>query len=147
MMVLDENAKVYGKAKRSYTFLSPINGYAEQHADTWVEACFDCAREIVKSFPAGIKADDILSIAFSGQMHGVVMLDENYREVRPAILHCDARSGKQVAYVKQVLGEDFIRTHLLNPVYSGFMLCSLLWVRDNEPENMKKIRYVMSVKD
>lgn len=147
MMVLDENAKVYGKAKRTYTFLSPINGYAEQRADTWVEACFDCAREIVKSFPAGIKAEDILSIAFSGQMHGVVMLDENYREVRPAILHCDARSGKQVAYVKQVLGEDLIRTHLLNPVYSGFMLCSLLWVRDNEPENMKKIRYVMSVKD
>lgn len=147
MMVLDEKGIVYAEARQSYRFDSPINGYAEQRADTWADACFICAREIVKKLPAGTTADDILSIAFSGQMHGVVMLDENYKEVRPAILHCDARSGKQVDYVNQELGADFIRTHLLNPIYSGFMLCSLLWVRDNEPENMKKIRYVMSVKD
>ena len=147
VMVLDDAGKVYAEAKRSYRFDSPINGYAEQDADTWTDVCFALVREALDKLPADARPEDILGIAFSGQMHGVVMLDENFKQVRPAILHCDARSGKQVAYVNQELGAEMIRNHLLNPVYSGFMLCSLLWVRDNEPENLKKIRYVMSPKD
>lgn len=35
----------------------------------------------------------------------------------------------------------------MNPIYSGFLLPSLLWVRENEPENYKRVRYVCLPKD
>jgi len=67
--------------------------------------------------------------------------------VRPAILHCDARSAQQVAEMKAALGEDLIRSVVLNPIYTGFLLPSLLWVRDREPHNYQRTRHAFLPKD
>ena len=75
------------------------------------------------------------------------MLDKNYQVIRPAILHCDARSDQQIEYIRSVFGLEKIRELVMNPVYTGFLLPSLLWVRDNEPELYEKIRYVFLPKD
>lgn len=80
-------------------------------------------------------------------MHGLVVLDENGKSIRPAILHCDARSGEQVERIKGLFGIENIRRLIMNPVYTGFLLPSLLWIRDNEPSNYEKIRHVFLPKD
>ena len=44
--------------------------------------------------------------------------------------------------MKETLGEERVRQWVMNPIYTGFPLPSLLWVRENEPENFR--RSVMS---
>ena len=143
VIAMDEAGAVRASASRDYQFDAPVNGWAEQWGETWAEACFACVEKVLAQCPA----EGIAGIGFSGQMHGTVFLDEERREIRPAILHCDARSGRQVEEIRRRLGEEAVRSLVRNPIYSGFMLPSLLWVRENEPENFKRIRYVMLPKD
>jgi xylulokinase len=144
-MVIDDAGKVLAQSSRSYQFDSPKVGYAEQSLETWWEACRDCIRETLVRL--GRPASEVVALSFSGQMHGAVLLDGELREVRPAILHCDARSSKQVRDIKAVLGREGLLSALMNPIYTGFLLPSLAWVRENEGELFAKIRHAMLPKD
>ncbi|MBU9726352.1 xylulokinase [Diplocloster modestus] len=144
-LIMDESGHVKSISARSYQFDSPHNGYAEQDPGQWWQACCETTAEALRT--AGILSHEIRGISFSGQMHGAVMLDSSYLPVRPAILHCDARSSRQVKKIKAQLGIEMIREYFMNPVYTGFLLPSLIWVREEEPYNYEKIRYVMLPKD
>ncbi len=145
IVIADEKGEIKAVSAADYQFDTPHNGYAEQRTEVWWQAFCKSLSHIKKSEPSCI--GEVKGISFSGQMHGIVFLDKDYREIRPAILHCDARSGRQVSYLKETLGRETIRRVLLNPIYTGFLLPSLLWVRETEPENYEKIRYIMLPKD
>ena len=152
-IVTDETGHIAAESSKSYQFSSPRVGYAEQDPQEWWEACCMTVRACIERLGmAGycgrtVSASDIKGISFSGQMHGAVMLDAGRNCIRPAILHCDARSAAQVEEINQILGPERVRGLVMNPVYTGFLLPSLLWVRENEPENYEKIKYVMLPKD
>jgi len=142
-IVIDEQGQVMGESARSYALESPAAGYAEQDPETWWQACVATIQDVLKVCPA--KA--VTAISFSGQMHGLVALDKNYQPVRPAILHCDVRSAKQVEHLDRLFTRDEVINWMLNPIYTGFLLPSLLWLKANEPENFEKTAYVCLPKD
>jgi len=142
-IIVDEHGRVKALSRRSYNIDSPRGGYAEQNPEVWWQACCETVREAMHS--SGIK--DIAGVGFSGQMHGLVALDKDCKVVRPAILHCDTRSEKQVAELKDVFTAAGIQTLMMNPVYTGFLLPSLLWMKENEPRSFERIRYVCLPKD
>ena len=144
-LLIQSDGNVKASASQDYQFTSIQNGAAEQNPHDWWEACVKTIKELLRI--SDIRAEEIQGISFSGQMHGLVTLDENHEVVRPAILHCDARTSKQVQFIKETLGEERIAKLVMNPIYPGFLLPSLLWIRDKEPENFKKISYVMLPKD
>lgn len=144
-IIIDEAGVVKALSKRSYLFDTPSSGFAEQDPDVWWNACKESVREAIAN--CGCAADEIAGVSFSGQMHGLVALDQDFQPVRPAILHCDARSGAQVKNMRDLLGADGVRKLVMNPIYTGFLLPSLLWVRDHEPALFDKIRYVCLPKD
>jgi xylulokinase len=144
-MLVSETGEAVALSSRHYQYDSPQAGYAEQDPETWRLACVQTIAEVLQK--SGVPGDAISGAAFSGQMHGAVFLDECGNSIRPAILHCDTRSIRQVEQLKQLFGREKIAALMRNPVYTGFLLCSLLWVRDNEPENFKKIRKVCLPKD
>ena len=144
-IVLSREGVVLSSDAVDYQFDSPVQGYAEQDPQVWWNACVTTIVNAVRS--AGISTADIRSIGFSGQMHGVVVLDKAYQVIRPAILHCDARSGEQVDRINDEIPLEQRQRLFRNPVYPGFMLTSLLWIRDNEPENYERIAHVCSPKD
>lgn len=144
-ILIAEDGEVKGLSAKAYQFASPYNGYAEHDPKEWWQACCETVRGVLKE--SKVPADEIRGLSFSGQMHGAVMLDADFRPVRPAILHCDARSGKQVEELNSLLGIERIKEVVMNPVYTGFLLPSLLWVKENEPENFGRIAHVMLPKD
>ncbi|MDO5111530.1 MAG: xylulokinase [Clostridia bacterium] len=144
-MIVDEAGKAMAIASRDYMIESPVAGFAEQTPQVWWDACVATCRQAIAQ--SGVDVSLIKGVGFSGQMHGMVPLDENYEVVRPAILHCDARSCEQVQMICETLGAQRIRELTGNPIYTGFLLTSLLWVRDNEPENYRRIRHVCLPKD
>jgi len=144
-ILIDTEGQVKAIASKSYQFLSPINGYAEHDPEEWWRACCNTIQEVMHK--TGIVSGQIAGVSFSGQMHGVVMLDRDDQVIRPAILHCDARSSAQVHRIETALGRERTKELVMNPIYTGFLLPSLLWVRDIEPENYEKILHVMLPKD
>lgn len=144
-IVMDELGNVLESASRNYQFSSPYSNYAEHEPDEWWTACVDTVKEIFKK--GNIKPENIGGISFSGQMHGLVALDENKKIVRPSILHCDARSEKQVEKLRELFGKEKAKKLMLNPIYTGFLLPSLLWVGNNEPDLYNSIRHVCLPKD
>lgn len=96
---------------------------------------------------AGIAADEIAGIGLSGQMHGTVLLDGDGQLLAPAIIWCDQRSKSQVAEIYSEIGRENIGKWTQNPVGTGFQLCSLLWIRENQPQIYQKTRHVLLPKD
>jgi xylulokinase len=126
-------------------FATPQIGWAEQQPEDWWRACGVAVKNALST--GKITADEIGCIGFSGQMHGAVMLDENDRVVRPALIWCDVRTQKQCDDLNQLIGHDRIIQFTCNPALPNFTLTKFLWVRENEPENWKRVRSVMLPKD
>lgn len=126
-------------------FASPEIGWAEQHPDDWWAACTVAVPRTLEL--AGLRGDDIACVGFSGQMHGAVMLDEDGRVVRPALIWCDVRTDAQCHALTEKIGAERIIQLTCNPALTNFTLTKLLWVRENEPDKWKRVRSVMLPKD
>ncbi len=145
VQIIKETGIVIAESSRKYKFNIPLNGYAEQDPYVWWRACCEAIRESIQR--AGIRPENINAVGLSGQMHGTVVLDKNQNVIRPVIIHCDARSSKQCKDIETTLGKERLKNLVMNPVFSGFMLPTLLWIRENEPWNYEKIKYLLLPKD
>lgn len=119
--------------------------WAEQQPENWWEAAQVAIRGALKE--AGVRGTEVRGIGLSGQMHGLVLLDESERVIRPALIWCDQRSQAQVDTINTLVGTENILRYTANPVVTGFTLPKLLWVRDNEPRNFARVRKVLLPKD
>lgn len=137
--VVDRNGKVCGTHSVKYGVSCPAPNYSEQDPADW----YNAAVEILEALSKGIE-DDIKGVSIAGQMHGLVMLDENDRVIRPAILWNDGRSEKQTNYLN-VISETFEETG--NTAFPGFTAPKIMWVRENEPENFAKCTKICLPKD
>jgi xylulokinase len=86
-------------------------------------------------------------VGFSGQMHGAVLLDEAGEVVRPALIWCDQRTEQQAQHLADTMGVARLIQLTCNPPLTNFTLTKLLWVRDVEPHNWRRVRHVMLPKD
>jgi xylulokinase len=145
-LVLNTDGRVAGSATEEHTpFASPQIGWAEQHPDDWWRACCVATPKAIRS--AGIRADEIACVGFSGQMHGAVLLDEQGKVVRPALIWCDVRTNPQCQELTEKIGAKQLICATCNPALANFTLTKLLWVRENEPDHWKRVRAVMLPKD
>lgn len=119
--------------------------WAEQDPDDWWRAAQEAIRGVLAQ--AGASGADIRGVGFSGQMHGVTMLDKDFRVVRPALIWCDQRSQQQVDWVNSKAGPENVLRWTANPVLTGFTLPKFLWVRDHQPDLFDKVRHLMLPKD
>lgn len=119
--------------------------WAEQRPEDWWDAAQKAIRGVLAA--AGATGSDVRGIGLSGQMHGLVLLDENNHVIRPALIWCDQRSQRQVDAINESVGKETVLASIANPVLTGFTLPKLLWVRDNEPAQFARVRKVLLPKD
>jgi len=80
-------------------------------------------------------------------MHGAVMLDASGDVVRPALIWCDVRTENQCRELTEHVGAEQLIRLTCNPALANFTVTKLLWTRENEPENWKRVRSVLLPKD
>lgn len=119
--------------------------WAEQRPENWWDAAVSAIQGVLAQ--SGIAGAQIQGIGLSGQMHGLVILDEANNVIRPSLIWCDQRSQAQVDWVNQTVGQAKVLDCIANPVLTGFTLPKLLWVRDHEPANYQRVRKVLLPKD
>lgn len=140
-MIMEENGDCKALASRDYDIQFPKAGYTEQNPEMlWQAAVQSIRSAMVQSRLCG---SEISAIGLTGQMHGLVTLDAEKRPIRPVILWADQRSERQVRKLRGTVTEE----NACNPASAGFLLPSLMWMREEEPELFDRIRYVMLPKD
>ena len=143
LLLVDSCGKIVKMATRPYPVSYPQPAWSEQAPQDWWTAFVSAVTEVT----SGTDRSQIKAIGVGGQMHGLVMLDENDRVIRPAILWNDGRTDRETAYLNGVIGKEHLSRHTANIAFAGFTAPKLLWVKNNEPENFKKVRKIMLPKD
>lgn len=143
LLLMDENGTIHNTVTKEYPLEFPKPGWSQQNPEDWKKALFAGLPELVKGF----NAEKITGIGCGGQMHGLVVLDENDNVIRPAILWNDGRTAKQVDFLNQVIGKERLSDLTANIAFAGFTAPKILWMQENEPENFAKIAKIMLPKD
>lgn len=144
-ILMSKNGKVIASHTVEYPLYQPQNGYAEQDPIDWYNAVVDTVATVVKK--SGVAKEDIKGIGLSGQMHGLVMLDENGDVIRPSIIWCDGRTAEQCKEITDLVGADRLLEITANPAIAGFTAAKIMWVKKYEPQNYAKCRKILLPKD
>ena len=144
-LLIDERGEVVTVASSPHTLQTPKPLWSEQDPNEWWEAVSASIRSVLES--AGIGGERIGAVGLTGQMHGLVLLDETANVLRPAILWNDQRTQSQCDEIHQMIGKDkFIRI-TGNVALTGFTAPKILWIKENEPDVYAKTKHVLLPKD
>ncbi|HEY2072058.1 MAG TPA: xylulokinase [Gaiellaceae bacterium] len=135
-VAIDADGRVLATASAEYPLSRPHPGWSEQEPDDWFRAAEECLRQL----PEG-------PVGFSGQMHGLVVLDGDGNVLRPAILWNDQRTGAEVVEIEDRVGFARLVELTGNRALTGFTAPKLLWLRRNEPDVYARIRHILLPKD
>ena len=143
LLLMDETGKVLNIVSKEYPLSFPQPGWSEQNpSDWWTQSIAG-----LKELTAGMNKNDVAGISFGGQMHGLVVLDENDEVIRPAILWNDGRTQKETDYLNNEIGKEKLSRLTGNIAFAGFTAPKILWLKANEPQNFAKIKKIMLPKD
>ena len=143
LLLMDSDGKIVNIVSKEYPLYFPQPGWSEQNPQDWYEATVLGIKELIRD----VDKSQVAGISFGGQMHGLVILDEDDNVIRPAILWNDGRTGAETEYLNRVIGKEKLSAYTANIAFAGFTAPKLLWVKDKEPENFAKIAKIMLPKD
>ena len=143
LLLMDETGGIQNIVTKEYPLEFPQPGWSQQNPEDWVRAIEEGIPELLK----GSDASQVSGIGAGGQMHGLVVLDEEDNVIRPAILWNDGRTAEQVEYLNNEIGKEKLSRYTANIAFAGFTAPKLLWMKQEEPELFAKIAKIMLPKD
>jgi xylulokinase len=144
-VLVDESGQVAGIGVAEYGFAIPQPLWAEQDPALWWDGTVAAVRSVLAS--TGIAGDDVSAIGLTGQMHGLVLLDDGDRVLRPAILWNDQRTADACEEIRRSVGPERLIEITGNDAVPGLTAPKLVWVRDHEPDVWEAARHVLLPKD
>jgi xylulokinase len=144
-LLINENFKLVSSSTGEYKLITPRPGWAEQIPEDWWIATVKTIKDVINK--SHVNPKDIVGVGLSGQMHGSVFLDDNGEVIRPAILWNDQRTQKQCELIYETFGHDNFIKLSYNRALPGFTAPKILWLRENEPENYKRVSKILLPKD
>ena len=142
-LLVDEKGQILNTVSKEYPLEFPNPGWSQQAPEDWMKACLEGIPELLSSF----NAEEVAGLSVAGQMHGLVILDEADKVIRPAILWNDGRTFEEVDYLNNTIGREKLSQWTGNIAFAGFTAPKILWIKKNEPENFAKIKKIMLPKD
>jgi xylulokinase len=144
-LLIDERGDVISSATVPLTLSSPHPLWSEQDPHEWWNGIAKSIRQALEK--ANVPGTAVTAIGLTGQMHGLVLLDEQGEVLRPAILWNDQRTGAQCDEMRTRLGKEHLIQITGNDALTGFTAPKILWVQQNEPEIYARARHILLPKD
>jgi xylulokinase len=142
-VLVEPGGAVIAEATTEYQMSVPRPGWAEQNPDDWWQATVASIKQVLGC----TGGDSIAGIGLTGQMHGLVLLDEAGTVLRPCIMWNDQRTAVQCAEIEQKVGRAKLIELAGKPALTGFTAGKIVWVREQEPEVYRRVRHVLLPKD
>lgn len=142
LTAIDESCQVVATASSGYVPMEPFPGWRELRPGIWWEAFCLAATDLGKKLSLAAVA----GVCVTGQMHTIVLLDEDGHAVRDAILWNDLRTVDMSTPARAAMlhaGE----TNIANIVSSGSPAANLSWIREHDPEAFEKTHVFVGVPD
>ncbi len=143
LLLMEGDGTIQKIVSREYPLYFPNPGWSEQEPKDWYEQSMEGLKELLSD----CDRSQVAGISFGGQMHGLVILDQDDEVIRPAILWNDGRTQEECDYLNGVIGKDKLSEYTANIAFAGFTAPKLLWVQKHEPENFARIKKIMLPKD
>lgn len=144
-LLIDGQGEIKSVASTPHTLQSPYPLWSEQDPQEWWQAITDSIRKVIAQ--TNVDSASIAAIGLTGQMHGLVLLDEAGQVLRPAILWNDQRTQAQCDQIHQQIGKQAFLQITGNLSLTGFTASKILWVREHEPEVFKRVKHILLPKD
>lgn len=144
-LLVDEKGVVIGSANTEQPLYTPHPLWSEQDPADWWNGAIQSIRQVLSE--TGIAGDAVQGIGLTGQMHGLTLLDENGKVLRPAILWNDQRTGAQCDEIRARFGRSRLIEVTGNDALTGFTAPKILWVQQNEPAIYQATRHILLPKD
>jgi xylulokinase len=144
-LVIDSTGSVVAVGRSVYGFQTPYPLWSEQSPELWWNATCEAIREALHK--ADVSPTDVAGIGLTGQMHGLVMLDEDGNVLRDAILWNDQRTQAECDEIRERVGRSHLISITGNDALTGFTAPKILWVKNNEPEIYGSTRHILLPKD
>ncbi len=142
-IAMDDTGKIVASFAKESPMITRKPEWAEQSPELW----WSTTMEIINLLGTKINLSDVKGIGLSGQMHGLVTYDKAFTPLRRAIVWMDKRSNKEVESILNKVNRISLYKITGNPVFTGFLLPSLLWIKRKEPEVYSQIVKISSPKD
>jgi xylulokinase len=144
-LLIDEKGAVIAVESSAHTLQTPKPLWSEQDPQEWWQAVSASIKSVLEK--AGINGESVAAVGLTGQMHGLVLLDESGNVLRPAILWNDQRTQSQCDEIHQIIGREKFIQISGNIALTGFTAPKILWVKENEPNVFAKAKHVLLPKD
>ncbi len=144
-LLINERGKVIAITSSPHTLQTPRPLWSEQNPLEWWKAVSVSIKSVLEK--AGISGERIAAIGLTGQMHGLVLLDDGGNILRPVILWNDQRTQSQCDEIHRRIGKEKFIQITGNVALTGFTAPKILWVQENEPDVYAKAKHVLLPKD
>lgn len=140
LLLVNDKGEIQNTVSKEYPLYFPKSNWSEQNPADWKNAFILGVNELLQNYDSSL----VEGIGVGGQMHGLVMLDNEDNVIRPVILWNDGRTQIETDYLNTI---ENLSDYTANMAFAGFTAPKLLWVRDNEPQKFEKISKIMLPKD
>ena len=139
-LLLAHDGTAHGRGYAPHALTERSSGAREQNPEWWIEALCTSVKQAIQQ----TKATSVQAIGVSGQQHGLVILDENKKVIRPAKLWNDTETAPQNQQLVELFGgkEAWFTRFGIVPL-TGYTVSKLLWIKQHEPENFARIRHIL----
>ena len=103
-VLVDERGTVVAIGTAEYGFEQPHPLWSEQDPRLWDDGAATAIRAALAA--AGIDGSAVAAVGLTGQMHGLVLLDDRDAVLRPAILWNDQRTAAECDQIREVVGPE-----------------------------------------
>ena len=144
-LLIDRRGNVVSTATTPLNLFTPHPLWSEQDPHEWWEATVNSIRQVLAAVKGS--TDSVAAIGLTGQMHGLVLLDDEGQVLRPAILWNDQRCGAECDEIRARVSRGKLIQITGNDALTGFTAPKILWVETHEPEIHRRIRHILLPKD
>ncbi len=143
--IFDTEGNQLAVSSRATHTLTPKPGYSERDMDE----LWSCNAQVIKEVIAksGIDPKSIAAVSFSGHGKGLYLVDAQGRPAYNGIPSADTRAWKYVEQWRKDGTLEKIYPYTMQTVLASQPVAIMAWLRDNEPEVLKRSRYAFAVKD
>ena len=122
LLLMDKEGTIINTVTEEYPIYFPKTGWAEQNPEDWYRSVMTGMKRLLE----GTDKRELAGISFGGQMHGLVVLDENDNVIRPCILWNDGITQEECDYLNQKIGKKKIVENIMMITKNGQFIMRMM---------------------